>query len=247
MTEPSTTTQPSPQTRPSFLQEAKANLTRVPVPYHEPPAVVLRRRIAVAVVVVIGAAVLGYSLSRPPGDSSFYGLTFALAGVWVLGALASRPLHLGHVRFFGRNQRPVITGTLIGLALGGAFVVGGLAAREIPALRDYAADVLEFANHGSLPLVALITVINGLAEELFFRGALYSALEKHHPAIISTIVYIIVIGVSTLNPMLTFAALVLGAVCAFERRATGGVLAPILTHMVWGLIMVLVLPGLFGV
>ena len=93
----------------------------------------------------------------------------------------------------------------------------------------------------------LITVINGFAEELFFRGALYSSLEKHHPAIISTIVYTIVIGVSTLNPMLTFAAVILGSVCAFERRATGGVLAPILTHMVWGLIMVLALPPVFGV
>ena len=113
--------------------------------------------------------------------------------------------------------------------------------------RDYTGQVLEFATQGSLPLVVFITVINGLAEELFFRGALYAALEKHHPAVISTIIYVIAIGVSTLNPMLTFAAIILGAVCAFERRATGGVLAPILTHMVWGLIMVLALPPLFGV
>ena len=46
--------------------------------------------------------------------------------------------------------------------------------------------------------------------------------------------------------MLVFAAIILGAVCAHERRATGGVLAPILTHMVWGLIMVLALPPVFG-
>jgi uncharacterized protein len=245
MTEP-TITEP-PATHPSFLQELKDNLTRVAVPYHEPPGVVRRRRIVVAVVVVIGAALLGYSLARKPGDEAFYGLTFALAGVWTLGALLARPLHLGHVRFFGRNQRPVISGTVIGLALGGVFIVGGFIVREVPALRDYAAEVLAFATQGSLPLVVLITVINGLAEELFFRGALYSALEKHHPAVISTVVYVIVIGVSTLNPMLTFAAVVLGAVCALERRATGGVLAPILTHMVWGLIMVLVLPPIFGV
>ena len=136
MTQP-TTTQPA-STHPPFLREVKDNLTRVAIPYHEPPAVVLRRRIAVAVVVVLGAALLGYSLARHPGDSSFYGLTLALAGVWALGALVSRPLHLGHVRFFGRNQRPVISGTVIGLALGGVFVLGGLVAREIPPLRDYA-------------------------------------------------------------------------------------------------------------
>ena len=198
MTEPTTTEHPA--THPPFLREVRDNFTRVAVPYHEPPGVVLRRRIVVAVVVVIGAALLGYSLARDPGDESFYGLTLALAGVWALGALLSRPLHLGHVRFFGRNQRPVISGTVIGLALGAVFVLGGLVAREIPALRGYAADVLEFATHGSLPLVVFITVINGLAEELFFRGALYSALEKHHPAIISTIIYIIAIGVSTLQP-----------------------------------------------
>ena len=245
MTEP--TMAESPAAHPPFLQEVRDNFARVAVPVHEPPAVVRRRRIAVAIIVVIGATLLGYSLGRHPGDTSFYGLTLALAGVWAFGALLARPIHLGHVRFFGRNQRPVISGTIIGLALGGVFILGGLIAREVPALRDYTAAVLEFATQGSLPLIVFITVINGLAEELFFRGALYSALEKHHPAIISTIVYTLAIGVSTLNPMLTFAAVILGAVCAFERRATGGVLAPILTHMVWGLIMVVVLPRVFGV
>jgi hypothetical protein len=35
---------------------------------------------------VIGAALLGFSLSRTPGESSFYWLTFALAAVWTVGA-----------------------------------------------------------------------------------------------------------------------------------------------------------------
>ena len=52
---------------------------------------------------------------------------------------------------------------------------------------------------------------------------------------------------ATRNPMLAFAAVILGAVCAYERRVTGGVLAPILTHFFWGLIMVLALPPVFGV
>lgn len=245
MTEP--TMEETPAARPPFIKQVRDNLTRVAVPYHEPPAVIRRRRVVVAVVVVVGATLLGYSLARDPGDEMFYKLTLALAGVWSLGALLARPLHLGHVRFFGRNQRPVISGAVIGLVLGGVFILGGFIVREVPALRDYAAAVLEFATQGSLPLVVFITLINGFAEELFFRGALYSAFEKHHPAVISTVIYSIAIGVSTLNPMLTFAAIILGAVCAFERRATGGVLAPILTHMVWGLIMVLVLPPVFGV
>ncbi|WP_102144736.1 CPBP family intramembrane glutamic endopeptidase [Mycobacterium hubeiense] len=230
----------------TLSREIRDIVTTVAVPHHEPPAVVLRRRIVVAVVLVIGAALLGYSLGREPGDESFYWLTLALAAVWALGALISGPLHLGCVRFRGRNQRPVITGTTVGLLLGGVFVLGGLVAREIPVLSDYASRVLEFANYGPLLLVVAITLVNGVAEELFFRGALYTALGTHYPAIVSTLLYIAAV-MATGNPMLGFAAVVLGAVCAFERRITGGVLAPILTHFFWGLIMVLALPPIFGV
>jgi membrane protease YdiL (CAAX protease family) len=240
MTQPGTS-------QPGLLREISNIVTTVAVPYHEPPSVVLRRRIVVGFVLVIGAALLGYSLTRRPGDDSFYWLTLALAAVWTLGALASRPIHLGSVRFRGRNQRPVITGTVVGLLLGGVFVLGGLVARQIPTVSDYVTRVLEYADRGNLALIVFITVINGVAEELFFRGALYSALEKHYPAVISTIVYVGALLISTRNPMLAFAGIVLGAVCAYERRATGGVLAPILTHMVWGLIMVLALPPIFGV
>ncbi|MCW2690481.1 MAG: caax amino protease family protein [Mycobacterium sp.] len=237
-------TQDSPA-RTGLLDEIKAAVTNVAVPYHEPPDLIRRRRIVVAIVLVIGAALLGVSLTRRPGDPSFYWLTFGLAAVWAIGAFLSRPLHLGSICWRGRNQRPVITGTVVGLLLGGVFVVGGLVVREIPPVADLITSVLEYANQGSLPLIVVITLVNGFAEELFFRGALYSALGRFHPVLISTILYIAATSASG-NPMLGFAAIILGTVCALERRATGGVLAPILTHLVWGLIMVLALPPLFS-
>jgi len=230
-----------------FVDELRGIVGTVAVPHHEPPTVILRRRIVVMVVLVIGVVLLGYSLTRQPGDASFFWLTLALAAVWALGAFASGPLHLGCVRFRGRNQRPVLSGTVAGLALGGAFLVGGMAAREIPGVRELVTRVLDFANHGPLPLVVFITVINGVAEELFFRGALYTALGKVYPALISTVIYVVATWATTANPMLGVAALVVGSVCAWERRATGGVLAPMLTHFFWGLVMVLALPPVFGV
>jgi membrane protease YdiL (CAAX protease family) len=133
------------------------------------------------------------------------------------------------------------------LVLGGVFLVGGLVAREIPGVREFVTRVLDFANHGPLVLVVFITVINGVAEELFFRGALYTALGKTYPAVISTIIYVLATSATTGNPMLGVAALIVGAVCAWERRATVGVLAPMLTHFFWGLVMVLALPPIFGV
>ena len=35
-------------------------------------------------------------------------------------------------------------------------------------------------------LVAVITVMNGIAEEIFFRGALFAAIGVWHPVAIST-------------------------------------------------------------
>lgn len=230
----------------SVFSELRRAVTNVAVPHHEPPSLVRRRRVVVAITLVAGAAVLGYSLRRPPGESSFYWLTLVLAAVWVVGAFCSGPLHLGGICWRGRNQRPVISGTLIGLGLGGVFVVGGLIARQIPAVATPITRVLQYAHHGSFWLVVLITLINGVAEEMFFRGALYTALGRFAPLTISTLLYLAVTLASG-NPMLGFAAIILGTVCALERRASGGVLAPMLTHFFWGLIMVLVLPPMFGV
>jgi uncharacterized protein len=229
----------------SVLSELRRAITNVAVPHHEPPVVKRRRRVVVAITLVIGAAVLGFSLRRTPGESSFYWLTLALAAVWVFGAFASGPLHLGGVNWRGRNQRPVISGIAIGLLLGGIFVVGGLIVREIPPVAALIVRVLQFESHGALLPVVAITLINGLAEEVFFRGALYTALGRLAPVAISTVLYTVATMASG-NPMLGFAAVLLGFVCALERRASGGVLAPMLTHFVWGLIMVLALPPLFG-
>lgn len=230
----------------SVFSELRRAVTNVAVPHHEPPSLVRRRRVVVAITLVAGAAVLGYSLRRPPGESSFYWLTLVLAAVWVVGAFCSGPLHLGGICWRGRNQRPVISGTLIGLGLGGVFVVGGLIVRQIPAVATLITRVLQYAHHGSFWLVVLITLINGVAEEMFFRGALYTALGRFAPLPISTLLYLAVTLASG-NPMLGFAAIILGTICALERRASGGVLAPMLTHFFWGLIMVLVLPPMFGV
>jgi membrane protease YdiL (CAAX protease family) len=215
-------------------------------PHDEPAILVRRRRVVVAVVLVIGASLLGTSLRTTPGETAFYVLTLALAAVWAIGARLSGPLHLGCVTFRGKLRRPVLTGAGVGVALGLVFIVGGLVCREIGPVREYIVAVLEYANYGSLWLVVLITVINGVAEEMFFRGALYSSLGRFHPEIVSTVVYALAVSAAG-NPMLGFAGIILGAVCAYERRITGGVLAPMLTHFFWGLVMVLALPPMFGV
>jgi membrane protease YdiL (CAAX protease family) len=229
----------------SALDEIRRGIVNVAVPQNEPPSVVRRRRIVVAIVLVLGALALSFALRSHPGEPSFYWWSLALAGVWALGAFASGPLHLGGARWRGRNQRPVISGTVIGLLLGGVFVVGGLIAREIPVVAELITRVLHYTDQGSWRLTMAVALLGGITEELFYRGALYTALGRHHPLLISTVVYVAATLASG-NLMLGFAAIFLGTVCALERRATGGVLAPILTHFVWTLVVLLALPPLFG-
>jgi membrane protease YdiL (CAAX protease family) len=105
--------------------------------------------------------------------------------------------------------------------------------------------VLGYARLGNLWIIFMITLANGIAEELFFRGALFAAIGEWHPVLISTVLY----AVATIaggNPVLVFAAIVLGTVVALERRASGGVLAPILTHITWSLSLLFVLPQIFA-
>ncbi len=205
----------------------------------------LRRRIVVGITLAIGATLLGLSFATEQGDSTFYLLTFGLAATWALGSVASGPLHLGHIMFRGDLRRPIITPILVGLVLSAMFIVGALVCREIPALAGYTESVLGYARLGNLALVFVITLVNGLSEELFFRGALFAAIGVWHPVLISTIVYTLA-TVAGGNPMLVLAAALLGTVVGLQRRAGGGILAPALTHITWSTTMLFVLPPIFA-
>jgi membrane protease YdiL (CAAX protease family) len=222
---------------------ASSLIDQVERDHRQPDREFRRRRIVVAVTLVGGAALLGISLSIRPGDGAFYPLTAAVAVAWMTGAVLSGPLHLGWTRLRGRLRRPIVTPILTGLVTGGVFVIGSLVVREIPALRDQVNSVLAHARNGSIVPIAAVTLINGVAEEVFFRGALYAAIGRRWAVPISTVVYAAA-TVATANPMLVFAAFLLGFVLALQRRASGGILAPILTHITWSMTMLFALPAL---
>ncbi|HYP46692.1 MAG TPA: type II CAAX endopeptidase family protein [Propionibacteriaceae bacterium] len=220
-------------------------LDRVERDHRETDQAFRRRRIVVGLTIAVGATLLGLSFSTEPGDPRFYVLTLALAATWVVGSVASGPLHLGHIRSRGAQRRPVIAPIVVGLILAAIFIVGSLVARLIPPVAGYAEDVLSYARVGNLAIVALITMLNGIAEEMFFRGALFAAIGVRHPVLISTVVYALA-TVAGGNPLLVAAAAILGTIVGLQRRAGGGILAPILTHITWSMAMLLVLPPLFA-
>jgi membrane protease YdiL (CAAX protease family) len=213
--------------------------------HRQPDAAFLRRRIVVAITLAVGATLLGFSFSVRQGDPAFYALTFGLAATWTFGSLLSGPLHMGHILLGGTLRRPIITPIAAGLLLAALFVVGALIVRSIPPLARLAEDVLGYARLGNLWIIFMITLVNGIAEELFFRGALFAAIGAWHPVLISTVLYALA-TIAGGNPVLVFAAAVLGTVVGLQRRASGGVLAPILTHITWSLSMLFMLPPIFA-
>jgi membrane protease YdiL (CAAX protease family) len=221
----------------------------VPVPrdHHESDAAFRRRRIVAALTLVVGAAVLGWALRIEAGDSLFYLATFALACVWAAGAFISGPLHLGRARTRdgGTDSRAVVQSLALGLLVLAVFLAGALVVAHIPFLRNPVEDLLDHAQVGSLPLVAAITAVNGIAEELYFRGALYAAIGRRHAVMVTTVVYTLV-TVPAGIPLLVLAAAILGLVVGLQRRVTGGILGPTVTHLTWSLGMLFLLPLVFS-
>ena len=133
----------------------------------------------------------------------------------------------------------------LGVLLLAVFLAGAVVVARIPFLREPVDELLDHAQFGSLALVAVITAVNGVAEELYFRGALYAGVGRRHAVLVTTVVYALVVATSGI-PLLILAAAIVGLVVGLQRRVTGGILGPIITHLTWSLGMLFLLPPTLG-
>mgnify|MGYP002336292907 CR=1 FL=1 len=197
----------------------------------------------IRVALVLGAACVVGMLAAEPGSPVFYGLAVTAPVVWV-GASARARRASGARPPAGRG--PVAAAT-VGLLLGAATFVGFLGlylvVREWPLVGAGIDSILATARAGPMPVIVTIAIWNGIGEEVFFRGTVYSAFEDRAPARRSTLVYASVTAL-TLNPALTAASVVMGAMFAGLRRWSGGIVAPVVAHALWSALMVVVVGGL---
>jgi uncharacterized protein len=218
----------------------------VPVPPARADSLAARsRRRRVIATGISGTALLGISLSTKAGSPEFYVLTLGLAGTWALGALGSGPVQLdiAGIRDKGMRQSVAVP-VLTGVAAFGVFYGAARLARHIPALNRATANVLHYADEGSTPLVLLTASANAVAEEIFFRGSLWSLVQDTHPVVQTTVAYTAATAV-TRNPALVLAGAATSVLFGLQRRASGGTLAPALTHLTWSLLTLRYLPPLF--
>ena len=214
-----------------------------PPAHAEPETARARRRRIVTATGIGGAGLLGISLSTKPGSPQFYLLTMGLAGTWAAGALSSGPLPLGSTKDPG-NAHPVVMPVLTGAGAFGLFYGAARLARHIPPLNRAIRSALRYADDGSTRLVLLTACANAVAEELFFHGALWSLAQDSHPLAKTTLAYAATTA-ATRNPALVLAGTATSVLFGLQRRTSGGILAPALTHLTWSLLMLRHLPPLF--
>ncbi|SEF24922.1 hypothetical protein SAMN05421837_102925 [Amycolatopsis pretoriensis] len=187
------------------------------------------RKGRLAGVLATGSGLLGASLASRPGSRRFHVLTASVAATWFAGA--------GRVP---RGRRDVVQPVLAGAGAFGVFYGCALVSRRIPPLRRAIAGVLDHAHRGSTPSVAATALVTGAAEEVFFRGALHDAFGPGK----ATALYVLS-TTATRNPALVLASAVMGTLFTLQRGRSGGVQAPLLTHVVWSALMLAFLPRLF--
>ena len=83
-----------------------------------------------------------------------------------------------------------------------------------------------------------------VAEELSFRGALWSFVQDPHPVVKTTLASAATTA-ATRTPALVLAGSATSVLFGLQLRTSGGILATAVTHLTWSLDMLCYLPPLF--
>ncbi|MDO4918922.1 CPBP family intramembrane glutamic endopeptidase [Kocuria sp.] len=210
-------------------------------PYGDTTTATRKRTVwVVAATGVLAAAGLAWSLRIPAGDPWFYPATLILAAVYIAGSSIAVRMTGERLpwRVTPQGMRDAVIG---GVVLAAVFVAGGFMVRFIPPLAGPVHELLDHARVGGLAMTALTTAVNGVAEETYYRGALWRVLPRGRRILVTTILYTAVTSLAGI-PLLAFAAAALGAFVGYLRERTRSLVPCVVTHLVWSLTMLLVLP-----
>ena len=148
-------------------------------------------------------------------------------------------------------RRDIAIGVICGaLMTGGTYALYAISERWIPALAEsvhglYSNAGTANAGTASLTLALAATTMAIVAEELLWRGPLLRLLERRTSRAIAIAISL---GTYTLaqggsgSGILMLAAFMCGAIWLTERLWTRSVVAPLLSHLMWTLIVVHLLP-----
>jgi membrane protease YdiL (CAAX protease family) len=160
-------------------------------------------------------------------------LAFAIAGVLLAGTYLSGGMPRPHKT----GRHPVVGPVLTAAALLAAFALLDGLSRLVPPVHHATQTVLARADLTTA--LVLGTIAASVAEELFYRGALF---ERVRLPILTTTVAHMLTTLPAANVALTATAGLLGLVLGITRRTSGGWWAPAVTHVAWAFMVLAWLP-----
>ncbi|AZA08770.1 CPBP family glutamic-type intramembrane protease [Corynebacterium pseudopelargi] len=208
-------------------------------PQHNLRLSVLMHGLMHALVLVAGAICLGIALHSDFGSLRFSVSALCMAGVWLLG-VAIRPVRISRSDFQVRALLPHILAALVLLCV---TVVGALVVPLLPWLESRVVALVSQLVGSSVWTLALIAAVGGIAEELYFRGALFDAFPRSAAILGSTVTYVAVVSASGML-VLMLAAAVLGLLAAFLRGRFDNVVGCAVFHVAWSVPVLLIVPHL---
>ena len=195
----------------------------------------MMRRVAFTIVV---AAVL-WTIMFTPWTAPYVNFWWMMAGSASLLTLLASLFAPGWWRQLRFTPSNIMLGILIAVALWGVFWLGDKLSQLMFDFARPQVDTIYGMKEGESPwlLTALLLLLIGPAEEIFWRGYVQRSLSQHWTPnvgfVVTTLVYTVV-HVGSLNFMLVMAAFVAGAVWGLLYRLYPNRLtALIISHALW--------------
>jgi membrane protease YdiL (CAAX protease family) len=190
------------------------------------------------VIVAVGLAVA----------AATWGLLFALGRQWFWPRAAAAGVVIGTFGLVAQRSdldslfrvRPVdlVVGVASAAALWGVFWVGDWLTRAwFPPLATQVGQLYALRERVTAPTMLLVLAVVGPAEEIFWRGF----VQQRAGVAIALAGYAAVL-VWERKPVLLLAALTAGAVWAALFAWSGSLIAPIVSHLLWDLAIMVVFP-----
>jgi membrane protease YdiL (CAAX protease family) len=171
---------------------------------------------------------------------------FALTVIVVIAALSSQRLR----RWFRPTRLAVLGGLGVGIGMTViTYPVYALAHHLLPELGASVAGLYSAAHQTTLAeaLPWVLAII--IAEELLWRGALLYVLERRVSPALATAISIasyVVAQLGTGSWIVMLLALVCGTIWTVQRRLTRSLLSPLIAHLIWTPIVILLHPVTSG-
>lgn len=158
-----------------------------------------------------------------------------IAGILLTQKLRKKPLKaLGFKKFSGLDSilTVVMAIGMMGLIIGFTGIFDSFFSQLMP---EYIAENLDFLATGGGPILGLLVIgiIGPFAEELLFRGAIYSEMRKAFSFWPTAIISGLFFGLIHMNLLQGMIGFVLGIVLAYLIYKTGSLWIPIIFHCVY--------------